>query len=168
MEPSSSQAYGFRHLGLWQKAQGFAVEVARLVDSLPRRRSSDVAGSQLVRAATSIAANVAEGHGRFTLPAYRNHLSIAKGSACEAQSWLDLLLRLGHVDAAAAQHLDGLCGELIAALTRRIRSLEQQEKERRVRDDGPYYEIEGEDRGVGPKVPGFQGSKVPGSQGPVV
>jgi four helix bundle protein len=127
-----------------------------------------VAGVQLVRAATSIAANIAEGHGRFTLPAYRNHLSIAKGSACEARSWLDLLLRLGHVDAAAAQHLDGLCGELIAALTRRIRSLEQQEKERRVRDDGPYYEIEGEDREIGPKVPRFQGSKVPRFQGPVV
>ena len=168
MEPSSSQAYGFQQLGLWQKAQGFAVEVARLVDSLPRRRSSDVAGSQLVRAATSIVANIAEGHGRFTLPAYRNHLSIAKGSACEARSWLDLLLRLGHVDAAAAQYLDGLCAELIAALTRRIRSLEQQEKERRVREDASYYEIEGEDTEIGSKVPRFPGSQAPRSQGPVV
>jgi four helix bundle protein len=158
MEPSSSQAYGFRQLGLWQKAQGFAVEVARLVNSLPHRRSSDVAGSQLVRAATSIAANIAEGHGRFTLPAYRNHLSIAKGTACEAQSWLDLLLRLGHVDAAAAQYLDGLCGELIAALTRRIRSLEQQEKERRVREAGSHHKTE--DREIGSKVPGFQGTVV--------
>ena len=160
MEPSSSQAYGFRQLGLWQKAQGFAAEVARLVDSLPRRRSSDVAGSQLVRAATSLAANIGEGHGRFTLPAYRNHLSIAKGSACEAQSWLDLLLRLGHVDAASARHPDGLCGELIAALTRRIRSLEQQEKDRRVRETGSYYETETEDREIGSKVPGFPGSVV--------
>jgi four helix bundle protein len=155
-------------LGLWQKAQSFAAEVASLVDSLPRRRSSDVTGGQLVRAATSIAANIAEGHGRFTLPAYRNHLSIAKGSACEAQSWLDLLLRLGHVDAASARYLDGLCGELIAALTRRIRSLEQQERDRRVRETGSYYETETEDREIGSKVPRLQGPKVPGSPGPVV
>jgi four helix bundle protein len=168
VEPSSSQRYDFRQLGLWRKAQGFAVEVARLVDTLPRRRSSDVAGSQLVRAATSIAANIAEGHGRFTLPAYRNHLSIAKGSACEARSWLDLLLRLGHVDAAAVQQLYALCGELIAALTRRIRSLEPQEKQRRVREAGSHYETEAEDREIGSKVPGFSGSKVPRFSGPVV
>jgi four helix bundle protein len=147
-------------LGLWQKAQGFAVEVARLIDTLPRRRSSDVAGTQLMRAATSIAANIAEGHGRFTLPAYRNHLSIAKGSACEARSWLDLLLRLGDVNAAAAQHLDAPCGELIAALTRRIRSLEQQEKERRVREAGSYYDTGAEDKEIGSKVPGSPGSVV--------
>ena len=155
MEPSSGERYTFRKLGLWQKAQDFAVEVAKLVDSLPRLRSSDVAGMQLVRSATSVAANIAEGHGRFTLPAYRNHLSIAKGSACEAQSWLDLLSRLGHVDAAAAQHLDGLCGELIAALTHHIRLLEQKEKQRRVGESGPGYEIEGEGSETGSKVPGF-------------
>jgi four helix bundle protein len=147
-------------LSPWQKAQGFAVEVAGLVDSLPRRRSSDVAGSQLVRAATSIAANIAEGHGRFTLPAYRNHLSIAKGSACEARSWLDLLLRLGHVHAPTAQYLGGPCAELIAALTRRIRSLEQQEKERRVREVGSHYETEADDTEIGSKVPTFQGPVV--------
>jgi four helix bundle protein len=140
MEPSSSQGYDFRQLGLWQKAQDFAVEVAQLIDDLPRHRSSDVAGNQLVRAATSVGANIAEGHGRFTIPAYRNHLSIAKGSACEARSWLDLLLRLGHVDAAVAQHLDGLCGELIAALTRRIRQLEQRQNGGQVREPEPEYE----------------------------
>jgi four helix bundle protein len=155
MEPSSSRTYGFRQLGLWQKAQNFAVEAAKLVDGLPSQRSSDVAGRQLVRAATSIAANIAEGHGRFTLPAYRNHLSIAKGSACEAQSWLDLLARLGYVDATAVQHLDGLCGELIAALTHHIRLLGQKEKGRRVREPGLHYEIEDEAEETGSKVPGF-------------
>ena len=158
MEPSRRGAYGFRQLGLWQKAQGFAVEVVRLVDGLPTRRSVDVASRQLVRAATSVAANIAEGHGRFTLPAYRNHLSIAKGSACEALSWLDLLSRLGHVDAAAGNSLEDRCEELIAALTRRIRSLEQQEKERRVREVGSPYEAGLNDGETGSKVPRFQGT----------
>lgn len=158
MEPSRRQAYGFRQLGLWQKAQGFAVEVVKLVDGLPTRRSVDVASRQLVRAATSVAANIAEGHGRFTLPAYRNHLSIAKGSACEALSWLDLLSRLGHVDAAVGNSLEDRCEELIAALTRRIRSLEQQEKQRRVREVGSPYEAGVSDGETGSKVPRFQGT----------
>jgi four helix bundle protein len=160
MEPSASRAYGFRHLILWQKAQDFAVEVAKLVDELPRRRSSDVAGRQLVRAATSVAANIAEGHGRFTFPAYRNHLSIAKGSACEAQSWLDLLSRLGHVDAATAQRLDGASGELIAALTRHMRLLEQKQNQHSVREVDPHYRTETEDKETGSKVPRFPGSVV--------
>ena len=158
MEPLPTPPYGFRQLGLWQKAQSFAVEIARLMDGLPSRRSSEVAGRQLVRAATSIPANIAEGHGRFTLPAYRNHLSIAKGSACEAQSWLDLLSRLGYLDGEMAQRLDGLCGELIAALTRRIRSLEQQQKEGRVRESAADY-------GAEPLGPEEMGSRVPRFQG---
>jgi len=158
MEPSRRQAYGFRQLGLWQKAQGFAVEVVKLVDGLPTRRSVDVASRQLVRAATSVAANIAEGHGRFTLPAYRNHLSIAKGSACEALSWLDLLSRLGHVDVAVGNSLEERCEELIAALTRRIRSLQEQQKERRVSELPPHYETEPGEPETGSKVPRFQGT----------
>ena len=165
MEPSSSERYSFRRLGLWQKAQSFAVEVAKLVDSLPHRRSTDVAGRQLVRAATSVAANIAEGHGRFTLPAYRNHLSIAKGSTCEAQSWLDLLLRLGHLDGATAERLDGVCGDLVAALTHHIRLLEQKEKQRRVSEVGSDYGTDTEDMETGSKVPGFHDSEVPRSSG---
>jgi four helix bundle protein len=140
MEQSEgARAYSYRNLGLWQKAQEFAVEVVRLVDGLPGRRSADLMARQLARAATSIAANIAEGHGRFSVPAYRHHLLIARGSATEADSWLDLMLRLGYVDEADAAALHARCHELIAALTHRIRDLNRQSASARVSEEAAPY-----------------------------
>jgi len=118
-------AYSFRNLDLWQQAQAFARDVIAIVDDLPTRRSVDSIARQLTRSATSIGANIAEGHGRFGLPSYRNHLSIAKGSACETDSWLDLLRRLGLLSSEREAELHGRCSSLIAAITRRILNLEQ-------------------------------------------
>jgi len=102
----SEAAYNYRNLKLWQEAQ-------------------DVAG-QLTRAAGSISANVAEGHGRFSYAAYKNHLSIAKGSACEADSWLDLLRQLDFVAPDRESVLHQRLFSLIGLLTHRIKQLESQ------------------------------------------
>jgi len=126
MEPEERAGYSFKNLILWQKAQNFASLVARLVDELLRRRSAESLGSQLFRAAASVGANIAEGHGRFSFAAYRNHLSIAKGSASEARSWIDLASRLSYVTPEAASALDRIAAELIGSLTRRIRALQEQ------------------------------------------
>ena len=141
MEQHDGKGYSYRNLGLWQKAQEFAVDVVRLVDGLPARRSADLTARQLIGAATSIAANIAEGHGRFSIPAYRHHLLIARGSATEADSRLDLLLRLGYVDDARATALHARCEELIAALTRRIRDLDGRAGAARVREEEAAYDL---------------------------
>ena len=39
------------------RTKAFATRVVRLVDRLPRRRSADVIGGQLLRSATSVGAN---------------------------------------------------------------------------------------------------------------
>ena len=78
----ATESSGFRRQLLWQKAQQLAVDVVLLARKLPRDNASDTS-RQLVRSASSIAANIAEGYGRFSQGAYRNHLSIARGSAYE-------------------------------------------------------------------------------------
>ena len=45
-------------------------------------------GRQLVRAADSIGANIAEAMGRWTLPDAKRFLLIAKGSVNETEHWL--------------------------------------------------------------------------------
>jgi four helix bundle protein len=153
---ADSGRYTFRNLELWKAAQQFAVDVSRLADGLPGKRSADISAQQLIRAATSIPANIAEGHGRYTLGAYRNHLSIAKGSASECEAWLDLLAQLGHIPVDTAGTLEQRCVRLIAALARRITALETQERERRIREDASPYDTS-ED-----SVAGFEGSSVLG------
>ncbi|MBI5283613.1 MAG: four helix bundle protein, partial [Chloroflexi bacterium] len=117
--------YNFRKLILWQKAQGLTLDVIKLTSALPRANVADALVRQIVRSSSSIAANVAEGHGRFTPRAHAYHLSIAKGSACETDGWLDLLRRSGHISAEQEQPLHDVCMELIAMLTAKIRELEK-------------------------------------------
>ncbi len=117
--------YSFRKLILWQKAQELTLDVIKLTSALPRANIADALVRQIVRSSSSIAANVAEGHGRFTPRAHAYHLSIAKGSACETDGWLDLLRRSGHISAEQEQPLHDVCMELIAMLTAKIRELEK-------------------------------------------
>ena len=72
-------AYSYRNLILWQKAQELTLEIVKIVGGLPRDSVTSVAVPQIIRSASSVAANIAEGHGRYSLAAHRNHLSIAKG-----------------------------------------------------------------------------------------
>lgn len=55
---------GFRGRVVWQKAQAFALEVSQHTAKLPRAGNGAVMANQLVRAAGSVPANVAEGYGR--------------------------------------------------------------------------------------------------------
>ena len=129
LEPGTqNQRYSYRNLLMWQKAQNLTLQVIKIVAELPRDPAAQVIARQIVAASSSIGANIAEGHGRFTLPAHRNHLSIAKGSACETDGWLDLLHRAGYVDAGVEQRLHQACDELIRMLTAKIIQFERLEK----------------------------------------
>jgi len=130
----------FQGMALWQEAQELAERVARAVTSLPKDTAAQSIGSQLVRAAGSVPANIAEGYGRFSQAAYRNHLSIARGSAFEAQSWLDLLVRLGFLEKRDGARLLGLCSEVQRKLSVRMKELERQ-VDRRIREQGGAYEV---------------------------
>lgn len=135
--------YGYRNLVVWQKAQDLALEIIRLTAALPRNPANDVITRQIVRAASSIAANIAEGHARFTPRAYANHLSIAKGSAAETDSWLDLLQRSGGISPEDERRLHHFCRELMAMLTARMRELERvpTNASRELREEPSEYEF---------------------------
>jgi len=133
--------YSFRNLVLWQKAQALTLEIIRLAAQLPRDGVAPIMGSQAVRSASSIAANIAEGHGRFSLGAHSNHLSIAKGSACETDGWLDLLRRADYMDAETEQRLHSACEEIVRMLTAKILTFDREIKKRtsKIREDRESY-----------------------------
>src|SRR3954447_17402508 len=119
----ATNAGSFRTQLHWQKAQAFASEVTALVVRLPRNRATDAISNQLMRSAGSIAANVAEGYGRFSQAAYRSHLSIARGSTFESESWVDLLVRRGYLTSERGETLIANCHEIGRMLTTKMRSL---------------------------------------------
>jgi len=132
--------YTFRKLAMWQRAQELADRVLSVVGSLPSDRASAILGQQIVRSSTSIAANIAEGHARYSAGAYRNHLSIARGSTAETISWIDLLLRRRLIGRDDGDALFGLCAELMKMLTARMIELDKQTGTTRVLpDEGEEY-----------------------------
>ena len=77
----------FENLRIYQLSEKLADQVWGCVtrwDNLPR----DTVGKQLVRAADSVGANIAEGSGRGSSQDYRRFLRMARGSLYETLHWL--------------------------------------------------------------------------------
>jgi four helix bundle protein len=88
---ASVMGFAFEKLQVYQKAVSFADAVCTLTQGFPR--GYFFLADQLNRAALSIAANIAEGNGRFTKPDRRNFFGIARGSVQECVPLLELATR---------------------------------------------------------------------------
>jgi len=67
----------FKDLEVWKKAFELAVRVIRLSKELPKGLPARIILEQLLRASTSISANIAEGYGSFSKKEFRRYLKIA-------------------------------------------------------------------------------------------
>ena len=85
---------GYRDLVIWQRAMGLAEATYRITRSFPRDERFGLT-SQARRAAVSVAANIAEGYGRGTRPAYISFVRIAQRSLKELETHLMLAERIG-------------------------------------------------------------------------
>lgn len=84
-------AFTFEKLIVYQKAIDFADAVCTETEQFPRGYGFLV--DQINRASLSIAANIAEGNGRFTTPDRKNFFGIARGSVQECVPLLELARR---------------------------------------------------------------------------
>ena len=81
-------AFMFEKLQVYQKAVDFADQATGLTESFPR--GYGFLADQLNRAALSIAANIAEGNGRFTKADRKHFFTIARGSVQECVRFWNL------------------------------------------------------------------------------
>ena len=120
----------YRDLIVWQKAVDLVTEAYRLSDLFPKGEDFGLR-LQVRRAAVSIPANIAEGHGRTGVGEYLHHLSIAHGSLAELETLLTVAVNLGYLKPNVAETIEKRSEEvsrLLRALMRRLR--ERQEAER--------------------------------------
>ena len=134
----SESTASFRGLIAWQKAQELAVSVLNELAKLPSGKQVDLVGAQLARSVGSVSANIAEGYGRFSPGAYRNHLSIARGSLFETESWIDLLSRTGYLSGETNSLLVARCSEVGRLLTTLMRNAPNA-RSLRINDDQEEY-----------------------------
>lgn len=75
-----------------ERTYAFALRIIKLVESLPRqRRISMVLGDQLLRAGTSIAANVEESRGAQSKADFTSKMNIAYKESRETVMWLRVI-----------------------------------------------------------------------------
>jgi four helix bundle protein len=118
-KPWASRAFvrmpsNFRSLVAYQRARALADDLHAVVVRWPSFER-DTVGLQLVRAADSVAANIAEAGGRWTVADKRHFLIIARGSLYETEHWVDCARARGLINgdpsdrlAAIARALNGL------------------------------------------------------------
>jgi len=114
----------YRDLQVWQKATDLVVECYRLTALLPRSELYGLA-SQIQRAAVSVPANIAEGHGRQHLGDYLHHLSVANGSLMELETHLLIAVKLSYVEEKRLAPLLALTaevGRMLSGLTKSLRN----------------------------------------------
>ena len=87
-----SMVRSYRDLEVWRSGMDFAAECYRLGKLMPKVEEFRMT-SQLLRAAASVPANIAEGWMRATRKDYAYFVSIARGSLAEAETFLSLAIR---------------------------------------------------------------------------
>jgi four helix bundle protein len=110
----------YSNLTVWSDGHSIAVRIFRATETFPARERFGLA-SQMRRAATSIAANLAEGAKRATDRDFAHFVNIAEGSAAELEYLLLLGSELGLIEAAAAAELT----RDLDSLSRRLNVLRQ-------------------------------------------
>src|SRR5689334_18087133 len=90
----------FRKLNVWQKSHKLTLFIYNVTRTFPKEERFGLT-SQLRRASSSIAANIAEGCGRSTRIEFRRFLDLAMGSASEVEYFLLLAFDLGLITAVS-------------------------------------------------------------------
>lgn len=83
----------YRDLVVWQRSMELAQSIYSLTGAFPKQEEYRLT-SQMIRAAISIPANIAEGYMRSTRKDYGNFISTARGSAAELETFLILTGRM--------------------------------------------------------------------------
>ena len=114
----------YRDLNVWRSGMDFAADVYRLTKLMPKTEEYRLT-SQILRAAASVPANIAEGHTRGSRKEYAQFISIARGSLAEAETLLMLAVRanlLRDEAVADALALAERLGRQLNVLRRRLTS----------------------------------------------
>jgi len=92
------EEFGFKELIVWQKAIEFATHVIFELNKIESDRKHFRIVEQTEAAVISIAANIAEGKGRFSKKEFKQYLYIARGSIYETVSFLSIMKKLKWLD----------------------------------------------------------------------
>jgi four helix bundle protein len=119
----------YRDLRVWQEGMNLAELSYRLTRAFPREEMFGLA-AQIRRAAASIPANIAEGHGRENTQSFVQYLRIAQGSLKELETHFQLAARVGLLESGQIIGPMEQCEALGKMVRLLIRSLQENVRKR--------------------------------------
>jgi four helix bundle protein len=135
----------YSELAFYQKARQVAKFINNMIKTWPGSYQSQTISRQLFRAATSVGANIAEGHGRHNGLEYIRFLMIAQGSANEVDHWLHTALDCSIGNKENILSIIQLNNETRKMLTSSINTLRSNQQNKSLRESPipysliPYY-----------------------------
>lgn len=111
------------------KSFAFAVRIVKLCRHLRERKNETVLSKQLLRAGTSVGANVAESQEAFSEKDFAAKLSVARKEAGESEYWLRLLFETGYLSKVQFDSIFGDAAELRRILSSIVLTLEKKGRE---------------------------------------
>ncbi|NLK96552.1 MAG: four helix bundle protein [Epulopiscium sp.] len=126
--PEQVYVKDFKQLAVWQKATTLADRIYEIVKGFPDFELYQMQ-SQILRATTSISANLAEGNGQTFPKKEYTFFNTALGSANEVRNWLEQAYRRGYIQKSEFDELDGLTIEIIKMIIGRMKNLKKMNEE---------------------------------------
>jgi len=90
----------------------------------------DTIGKQLVRAADSISANIAEGYGRYFYKESKQFYFYSRGSIQETKYWSSKCLRKKIISSDVCEHLIEICKKILLKLNAFVKFVRDSQKEK--------------------------------------
>jgi four helix bundle protein len=112
----------FENLQVYKLGEKLADEVWTVVTSWEQFAKATV-GRQMVRAADSVGANIAEGSGRGSFQDNRRFVKMARGSLNETKHWLRRAYRRGLLSTEDVKRIRPIIDELAPKLNAYLRSI---------------------------------------------
>ena len=117
--------YGFKELIVWKRSVDFAKQVIQTLGKINSNRNHYRLTEQTETASASIAANIAEGKGRFSRKEFKQFLYIARGSLFETITFLNIMKELSWISEQELERIEKEGLELTKMLNSLINKLKE-------------------------------------------
>jgi four helix bundle protein len=107
---------------LRQRTKAFALRVIRMSEALPRKMAANVLGRQIVRSATSVAANYRSACRARSRADFIAKMGLVEEESDESCLWLELITETGFLPAEKTTTLHTEAGELTVIAVASIRT----------------------------------------------
>lgn len=110
---------------LKKRTRAFALRIIRLAESLPKTRTADVIGKQLLRSGTSVGANYRASCRAKSQADFIAKLGIVEEEADETIYWMELLVDSSLVEKARVAELLDEANQIVAIIVSSIKTARQ-------------------------------------------